>query len=204
MWTATGTALALFVHGLILRGILAMVERIFLSSEGLTLTGGKESIATGMPRVVGLQRLIGQFLGVLQHLERKGVVLRIVEGGRPGPHLGMAVGIGGRKIILGGYFLQVAKELVQFNVVLLVLRLLLHCQAGLRGSGLGEIDGGLLAEGLERALERLDAIVLTIYPLAVSERGVVLLGEPLVGGEGVPVGVHLETLLVLILNAPHL
>lgn len=46
--------------------------------------------------------------------------------------------------------------------------------------------------------------MLTIDALSVSERGVVLLREPLVGGEGVSVGVHLETLLVLILNASHL
>lgn len=66
---------------------------------------------------------------MLQDLKGEGVILLVVESRRFGPHLWLTVGVGGREVVLGGYFLQVAEELVQFDIILLVLGLSLHQQA---------------------------------------------------------------------------
>lgn len=47
-------------------------------------------------------------------------------------------------------------------------------------------------------------MVFAINALSIAEWGVVVLGEPLIGGEGVVVRIHLDLLLVLFLNPSHI
>jgi hypothetical protein len=108
-----------------------VIEGVLLAGEGLALTRGEECVAVGVAEVVGLEGLIGQFLGVLQDLERQRVILWVVEGRRARTYLVVCVGIGRREVVLAGYFLQVAEELVQLYVVLPVLCLLVDGQGGL-------------------------------------------------------------------------
>ena len=110
--------------------------------------------------------------------------------------------------------LEVFAQLVELDIVLLALGIVLPTGLmrviGLLGAGLVEIDGGLLAHGLEGFLHALNAAVLFLEPVllrcvlsALQDGRVVMLRVALVCNEGILVLINLYPPLVLFLNILH-
>lgn len=192
--------------------VLAVVIRVVLLYEALAFAGWEEQIIRLIAHaLLGLQLILLQgYVWALLLLPPKALVRVYLTSGRrslPEPSCGA-------EVTLACEFLEVFAELVELDVVLLALVIVLLARVvgvvGLLGAGLVEIDGGLLAHGLEGLLHALDAAVLLLQSIllrcvlpALQDGRVVVLGVALVCYEGILVLVYLYPPLVLFLNVLH-